>query len=139
MFCCIDHFYFQISSLLSNNHFRLVSKQITFAFRQLKNSADQDNYTFHLNAEGISLVQSWWDTVDVFETNVFCRPVREALNCDILHFHKGLTSINFHHNSGQVTKQIFNGCLRTVEDMGNFTIQCYSLALVLILYLWTVF
>lgn len=75
----------------------------------------------------------------MFEIHVTCQSVCEALKCDILHFHKGLISINLYHISGQVTKQISDRCLRTAEDMRSFVIQCLSLAPVLILYLWTVF
>lgn len=75
----------------------------------------------------------------MFEIRFIYQTVCEALNCDILHFHKGLVSINFHHISGQVAKQIFNRCLRAVEDMGTFIIQCFSLPVFLFLYLQTVF
>lgn len=75
----------------------------------------------------------------MFEIRFIYQPVREALNCDILHFHKGFISINFHHISGQITNQFFNRCLRAVEDMGIFLIQCSSLSCFLFLYLQTVF
>lgn len=74
----------------------------------------------------------------MFETHFIYQSVCEALNCDILHFHKGLISINFHRISGQDTKQIFNRYLRVVEDMGTFIIQCFSLPCFLFLYLWTI-
>lgn len=75
----------------------------------------------------------------MFEIRFIHQSVREALNFDILHSHKGLVSINFHHTSGQVTKQIFNRCLRAVEETGTFIIQCFSLPWFLFLYSRTVF